>query len=273
MEKEIGRKRTKRIRKLAAKGLFGATDANAEIKWADTDNEYIQSFRLLYDRYVSLDYIKPSKSFPLYYNIFSLLPNTKKVVMKMDGRVVSTVDIIMDHEKYKLPMHVLYSYEIEALREQGRRVCEIGALACLKGESLRNAFMPLFRIVCWQALNSGIHDVCLMVNPKHVAFYKNVIVCETLGDEKFYPAVNAPAVALRIKVDTYERDLMDAYKGFPCQNSLYSYFFRWQATCNASETDMITSNRHTPMADHLLTYLASNQQRIAQEFSQACLLQ
>ena len=139
----LNKKQEERIRRFASKGLFESTDSDATIKWAETDQDFEQAFKLLYNRYLQLNYIQESKSFPLHYNKYNLLPSTKTAIMKKDGAVVSTADIVMDSEQHKLPMDKIYHTELEELRGQGHKLCEVGSLACSNEANWQNTFMPL----------------------------------------------------------------------------------------------------------------------------------
>lgn len=264
MNKRLRRGRGERIRRFASKGLFESTAKNATIKWAETDQEFKQAYKLLYDRYLESNYIKESKSFPFHYNVFNLLPETKTAILKKNRAVVSTVDIVMDRDEYGLPMDQIYYSELDELRRQGRKLCEVGSLACSSDASWQNTFMPLFRVIFWRAVNIGCNDICIMVNPKHAAFYENIMIFESLGEERFYSNVNAPAVALRMNLDKYKNNVKQAYKGYAPQNSLYSYFYEYSSTSTVNECSMITSSHFVPMDNNLVDYFIANNQSVSQ---------
>ena len=67
-----------RIRRFASRGLFRPIERTAIVKWAESDQDFLQSFNLLYERYLELDYIKERKSFPFHCNAHILLPKRKK---------------------------------------------------------------------------------------------------------------------------------------------------------------------------------------------------
>ena len=253
---------SERIRRFAAKGLFGPVDKSTTVKWAETDQDFLKSFNLLYERYLECNYIKECESFPFHYNCYNLLEKTKKVILEKKAGILSTVDIVMDNTPLGLPMDAIYKEELDALRNEGRRICEVGSLACSRDANWQNTFMPLFRIVFWHARNNGLNDLCIMVNPKHEAFYKSVMVMETLGEEKFYPSVNAPAIALRMNLDHYHETVRNAYQGFPDENSLFNYFFRWEATATRNESRMIRSSSISRMDDNLLSALTIRNQEV-----------
>ena len=99
------------------------------------------------------------------------------------------------------------------------------------------------------------------------------MIFERLGEEKFYPNVNAPAVALRMNLDEYENNVKQAYKGYAPQNSLYSYFYEWSLTSTRNECSMITSSHFVPMNDNLLDYFIANNESVSQNLAESDLFQ
>lgn len=262
MDMALSERQSNRIRRFASRGLFGPIERAASVKWAESDQDFLQSFSLLYERYLELDYIKERKSFPFHCNAHSLLPKTKKAILVRSNAVISTVDIVKDTKSGGLPMDEIYNDELNYLRAQGRKLCEVGSLASSHNVNWQNTFMPLFRVVFWHALNNGMNDICIMVNPKHEAFYRSIMVFESLGEEKFYPCVNAPAIALRMNLDHYKQAVRSAYHGFSAENSLYSYFYAWELTATTRESTMIVSNPLIHIGKRLLTSLVQKNEAI-----------
>jgi hypothetical protein len=255
-------RQSNRIRRFASRGLFGPIEKTAIIKWAENDVDFLHSFNLLYERYLKLNYIQERKSFPYYYNTHSLLPQTKKAIFVRNNVVFSTVDIVKDTKSFGLPMDEIYHDELNDLRAQGRKLCEVGSLACSHDANWQNTFMPLFRVIFWHALNNGMNDICITVNPKHVAFYKSILVFQNLGEEKFYPYVNAPAIALRMNLDHCKQTVRNAYRGFLAEDSLYSYIWEWELTATARESTMIVSNPLIHIGKKLLSSLVQKNEGI-----------
>lgn len=258
----LSERKRNRIRRFASRGLFGPIERAAIVKWAESDQEFLQSFNLLYERYLKLDYIKENKSFPFHCNAHSLLPKTKKAIFVRNNAVISTLDIVKDTKSGGLPMDQIYNDELNYLRAQGRKLCEVGSLASSYNVNWQNTFMPLFRVVFWHALNNGMNDICIMVNPKHEAFYRSIMVFESLGKEKFYPGVNAPAIAFRMNLDHCKQAVRSAYRGFAAENSLYSYVYEWKLTATPRESKMIVSNPLIQIGKRLLTFLGQGNEPI-----------
>lgn len=258
-------RKSKRIRRFASKGLFGPIERDAIVKWAERDQEFLQSFNLLYKRYLELDYIKERKQFPFHCNKQSLLPKTKKAILVRRNVVICTLDIVKDSRSNGLAMDAIYNDELNSLRSQGRKLCEVGSLSCSRDACWQNSFMPLFRVAFWHAMNNEVNDICIMVNPKHESFYKNILGFESLGEEKDYLGVNAPAIALRMNLDHCEQAVRNAYHGFSTENSLYSYLYEWKLTATPRESTMIKSNPLRHIDKKLLKALIQGNEAIRTE--------
>jgi hypothetical protein len=206
------------------KGMFNDIDGMA-MKWADNLDELRRAFALVHEEYLRAGYIQSPKSSGMLFNIHNLLPSTNVLVMKCREEVISTVSLIRDTEHFGLPMDSIYPDELNALREKGRSLSEACGLATSGKFRWRNIFMFSFRKMYWHAINNGASDICIMVNPKHVAFYKTIFLFEDLGAEKFYPRLGVPAVALRMNLEEHEENLREAYDGFQRDCNLYEFFY------------------------------------------------
>ena len=226
-EHNIERRRTIRIRRSSlTKNKLESID-RPSIKIAETFEEYEQSFRLVYQEYDSLGYISRPHPHRLHYSIHTLLPQTCIFLFKEYKTVVSTLTQIADTELFGLPMDVLYKDEIDALRDQGRKIVEISALATPSEKRWHNLLVYLAKAYFQYANMAGVNDLVIMVNPKHVAFYKAVFMFKEFGEEKMYDAVSAPAVALRINYDTFWDDMAEAFdteEDF--ETNLYEFFHK-----------------------------------------------
>lgn len=195
------------------------------IKIAETRDELEQAFSLVYREYVRSDYIKKPNGAKICLSIYHILPETAVFILKSD-RVISTLTQIYDSELFGLPMDTLYQEELNSLRDANRKLVEISALACARETRGQNIFMYLFRDMYWYAMYQNVNDMCIMVNPKHVQFYKTILLFEDLGPEKYYPNVGAPAVALRLNLDNIRSKSREAYSTLDPDCDLYSFFHR-----------------------------------------------
>jgi hypothetical protein len=241
------------------KGLFD--DINQPIiKWAETKDELEQAFSLVHEEYLRLGYIKKPDPSKIHFSVHNLLPNSASLVVESGRQVISTLSIVRDHELFGLPMDEVFNAELNKLRKHGRRLCEFGALATSKNFCWRNLFMQLFREMFWYTADADMNDICIMVNPKHVPFYKTILLFDDLGAEKFYPRLGAPAVALRMNLDTYEERLKKAYSVSRPDCSLYHFVYR-------SQTEYFDNREFKRKDENIIEYFLNKKKNILENLS------
>lgn len=226
MADNIERRRTIRIRRSALLKSHLDTIDRPAIKIAENLTEHRQAFALVYQEYVQSGYIPNPAPNGEVFSLYNLLPETAVFVVKSYQTVISTLSQFYDSKLFGLPMDSIYRDELSELRKKGRRIAEIGALATKSEYRWQNLFMYLCQIMYWFARYQRVDDLCITVNPKHVRFYKTIFLFEEFGSEKIYPKVAAPAVLLRLNMDTVEGDLKETYSGTDFDCNLYHYFHR-----------------------------------------------
>jgi hypothetical protein len=225
-ERAVERRRTIRIKRSGLlRHRLDDIDRPA-IKFAENIDELQQAFSLLHDVYLRMGYLSQPKGHGMLFTIHSLLPETAVFVAKSYLTVISTLTEIFDTEAFGLPMDAIYRKEVDALRENGRKVVELSALVSPKNLRWRNLFMYLAQVMYWYSSYRGVNDLCIAVNPKHVRFYKNIFLFEDLGPERHFPKVGAPAVALRINMDNIKEKVKEVYGDLDFDCNLYDYFHR-----------------------------------------------
>ncbi len=223
----IEQRRTIRIRRsqlLSSK--MDAIDKPA-IKIAETFDEYRKTFNLVYDEYRHMRYTKPHPS-KMLYNVWSMLPTTTVFDFKSHLNVIATMSHIRDTELFGLPMDAVYKDKIDELRFQGRQVAEIGALVTQRLRRWSNVMVFLSRAVFHYAKSSGVNDLVVMVNPKHVKFYTQIFLFKPFGEERPYDTVGAPAVALRVNLDNFEEQLSNAYSENDFETDMHAFFTQFK---------------------------------------------
>jgi hypothetical protein len=166
-----------------------------------TDRDTLeQAFRLVHDQYVARGYMSPAPS-GWRLSLHNALPSTRVFVARSGGRVVGTLTLIPD-SPLGLPMSEIYSDELAALRQSGRRIGEVSALV-VDPEYKQIGMAILMRLIrmmiIYAAEAAGLEDLCIAINPHHAALYRKAFDFQTIGPIKHYGKVNgAPAVALRL---------------------------------------------------------------------------
>jgi hypothetical protein len=204
------------------------------IKIAGEIDEYKQVFSLVHDTYLRMGYLSTPKPHGMLFGIHTLLPETVIFVAKSYRTVISTLTEIFDTELFGLPMDELYRKELDGLRSKGRKIVELSVLVTPVDFRWMNVFMYINKIMYLYSLDRGVNDLCIAVNPKHVRFYKHIMLFEDLGPERYYPRVNAPAVALRVNMDCIKEKLKSTYDGLDFDCNLHDYL-HGEAGAGASE--------------------------------------
>jgi hypothetical protein len=148
---------------------------------------------------------------------------------------VGTLTIGFDNEQ-GLMADDLFKQEIDALRAQGRKVCEFTKLAMDATSKSKRALASLFHVAYIYAHRiHGFQDLVIEVNPRHVAYYQRVLGFTVLGPERLNLRVNAPAVLLRLNF-TYVEEQIGKFGGSPevcaAERSLYPYVFSVEEEAN-----------------------------------------
>lgn len=241
------RRRSVRLRRSAMlKAKLEEID-RPNIKFAETHDELSQSFALVYKEYLASGYITAPHPTEIYFNVFNFLPPTCVFVFRTYLTVISTLTQIFDSDLFGLPMDVLYSQELDTLRAQGRKISELSALATPREVRWCNLMVFLSRTMFEYSRMNRINDICIMVNPKHVNFYKTMFLFEDFGPERFYEKVGAPAVALRINMDEIERNLLDKYHNIEMEDNLYEFFCKLNSTLEELQKGYTFHEKRHPM--------------------------
>lgn len=93
----------------------------------------------------------------------------------------------------------LYADEIDAIRCEGRMVCELTGLAIDPRQGSRKMLASLFHAA--YIVGRSIHqvtDLFIEVNPRHVIYYDRLIGFVQAGSQRICDRVGAPAVLMRI---------------------------------------------------------------------------
>src|SRR5262245_6299367 len=101
--------------------------ANVEVKVADKMSEIEGSARILHDAYVARGLASPHPAGVRVTPHF-LLPTTVTLVAKQGDHVIGTLSVIPD-APLGPPMEEIFGDAVAALRAEGRRMVELGALS------------------------------------------------------------------------------------------------------------------------------------------------
>jgi hypothetical protein len=209
----------------------GGDDAAAadrlDVRIATATAEFEQAFRLVHNQYVEHGYMDARPS-GWRVSAYNGLPSTKIFVAVDGARVVATLTLLRDSEG-GLPMDEIYAEELTELRARTRAIAEVSGLA-IDPHWQQAGLAVLMRLVRMMVLYAtevaGIDDLCIAVNPHHVAFYRKVLQFRPIGGLKQYRKVNgAPAVALRLDLGLARELIAELRDGASPRNDVHEFLF------------------------------------------------
>jgi len=243
-------------------------------KIADSTDELLKAYSLLYHEYLHAGYIIENQN-KLLFTKHHLLPKTTVFVAKSNKTVLSTATLVRDSKQFGLPMDDLYSKELDYLRKEQRKILEVCSLASCRDKFSRSGIQNFTKLIFLYCIFLDIDDVCIMVNPKHVHLYKSRCEFEIFGEQKYYSRVNAPAVALRAEVGPVReklnrKGLMSSYR-----EKLHPHYLSLKIALCARITDIFKDNHSptthlNPLDTGLINHILSDKNDTLQDLSLEC---
>ena len=156
------------------------------------------------------------------------LPTRITFTANEHDNTIGTISVGFDSER-GLHVDELFSSEVEAIRREGRQVCEFTKLAMDSVVQSKRVLASLFHVAYIFAHRMiGIDDLLIEVNPRHVRYYQRMLGFEAMCSPRHNPRVNAPAVLMRLRF-AHAHEQIDRFGGRPdysaVERSLYPLFF------------------------------------------------
>lgn len=199
------------------------------VKIASEPEEHDAAARLTFDAYAGRGLVD-QRGVPVRVTPFLMLPSTVKFVALRGGEVVATISLILD-SKLGLPMECIFGAELAALRAQGRRLAEVGALA-VKKEHRGNGLVMLVYKTMWAAAVRllEVQDLVVAVHPDAQPAYTSPLRFVPLSaGVRRYPGLEANALAVGLRLDLVERFPTLARRDFehrtPAHFNTWRFFF------------------------------------------------
>lgn len=141
---------------------------------------------------------------------------------------IGTITVSCDGPK-RLSADDAFAEEVEALRAQGRRLCEFTKLAVDPTVGTKRVLAALFHVAYIVAHRIRAYDLLLIeVNPRHVRYYERMLGFTIQSEERMNRSVNAAAVLLSIEFSDVMKQI-GIFGGQPelmaTERSLYPGFF------------------------------------------------
>lgn len=192
------------------------------------------AWRLVYDRYTQMGLINENP-FGIHA-VPGAVGDHACVIWGPDGAHVGYTMTLFRDNPMGLALDSVYARELDALRQKGRRLLEVGMLADRRQSAARGigALFSMMRWAIYYGLHTGLTDIVIGVHPRHVQFYTRCYGFEEFAEPTSYPLVkNAPVVPLRLRLleqlakDVLPRGLADA-RNHPIPASAFSDRFAFE---------------------------------------------
>lgn len=157
------------------------------------------------------------------------LPGQRFTLAAMEHQqTIGTITVACDGAG-KLSADDAFRPEVQALRAQGRRLCEFTKLAIDPTIGTKRVLAALFHVAYIVAHRlRGFDTLLIEVNPRHMRYYERMLGCRVLGDVRINRCVDAPAVLLTVDF-AYIMQQIGEFGGRPeCsanERSLYPFAF------------------------------------------------
>lgn len=111
---------------------------------------------------------------------------------------IGTITVSFDGPQ-KLASDDSFAEEVNALRSQGRKLCEFTKLAVDPTTATKRVLAALFHVAYIVAHRiRGFDTLLIEVNPRHVRYYERMLGLKVIGSERLNRSVRAPAVLLSV---------------------------------------------------------------------------
>ncbi len=190
-----------------------------------------RAFRLAYREYRESGYARGNEDGRLVSN-FDADPRTLILLIQdRAGQDAATISLVFDSPA-GLPCDQVYALDLVALRSQERRLVEVTRLAIDRAYAgAKTLLVQLFNFISVYARNvEAGTDFIIEVNPRHVNYYRRLLLFEPLGPERSCPRVNgAPAVLMRLDLAAQAKEIgcvggTQGQARGPHGRTLYSHF-------------------------------------------------
>lgn len=200
-----------------------------EFSIARSPEEIKAACAMLYDAYTDAGFMIADGS-GYRFTVYHALPYCYTLIVKQNQEIIATVTLIIRSVE-DLPIEKVFS--LNPYLGFGRRVVEVSALTvhprARDNRGRGRILFPLFKYLYkFAAQQLGATDLVITCNPKHLAFYKSIMLFETISDktEDSYDFVDgAPAVAARLDLTTTAQRYDEIYGGKPLNKNLSEYIF------------------------------------------------
>jgi ribosomal protein S18 acetylase RimI-like enzyme len=194
----------RKLELLQRAGLFGTDTRGASIERAYTLDDLREAYRLVHQIYLGTGYLNPEPA-GMRLRIYETTSETATFVAKKDGRVVGVLSVVGDSPDLGLPSDSAFKRELDGLRAEGRKLCEVTNQAV--DAAYRKSAIPteLMRCAIAHSVKAGYRTGIVSVSPSHHGFY-DLMGFRRFGSERSYSQkIHDPVVALSMDIDQWRQ--------------------------------------------------------------------
>ena len=208
----------------------GLPDTGLTFGPASSIEQVIEAWTLVYRSYLRSGLVQTNR-WRVHTVPHAIQSHSVVICGRIQELTVSTLSAYFDQSGgIGLPVDEIYPDEVAALRDDGRRLMEIGLFADRREHIQRSvdALLELMRHVCYFGANFGATDGLIRVQPRHAAFYTRLLGFDQIGAEKPHPTVEGRSTVLlhldgygKIKGDNLPRGLRH-FKSHPLDSDAFA---------------------------------------------------
>lgn len=205
--------------------VFGAS-GEYQMRVAASPHDRRRAWELVYRVYLEKSYAQPADP-PLWYGLHDALPDTTTLIAERGGELVAALTLVFDGPM-KLPADAVFPEELDGLRRQDRRLCEIVSLVhtekrAAAGIQLVQHLFKLAYIAAFCLENAT--DFVITVNPHHAGYYEKRLLFTRHSGERTYGKVSgAPAVLLGLDLVHAEGSYRERFDHLSEACNFYRFF-------------------------------------------------
>jgi hypothetical protein len=182
-----------------------------------------KAYEYVYKVYLDEGYLKNFNNNKMQITLYSALPDTTTLYAEdHNGNFIGTFTMVFDSE-IGLPSDLQYKNEIDMLRQDNRRICEIISLGIDRAQRgsiriLAGLFYCSY-LMAWHVMDYT--DFIINVIPSHTNFYCKSMLFKQIGDIRQCPRTDGvPAVLLNLPI-SLARKLRTEKRVFPFSTHQY----------------------------------------------------
>ena len=165
-----------------------------KLKVATTFYEMMEGWRLVYKQYLKSALID-ANPFSIFTYPEYISQNSAVILGKSGKNSVCSVSAVLD-SKDGLPLDAYFHTELNALRNQNKKLIEIGLLANVSERAGPFYIIELLSSIARFGVYSNFHDYVIGVHPRRASFYKNLFGLQQIGEPRKYHQLHEAEVIL-----------------------------------------------------------------------------